>query len=148
MVTVAIDTNILANAEETNGPAMKKAALAVMEKLSPDSTLIPVQALGELFTVLVKKAGRSRQRAREAVLSWSDSFPLIETSSSVMLAALDLTTKHRLGWWDAVILSAAADARCRLLLSEDLHDGFTWGGVTVTNPFRSPRHPLLDRILK
>lgn len=54
---------------------------------------------------------------------------------------------HRLGIWDALILSAAADAGCRLLLSEDLQDGFTWGGVTVANPFAASRHPLLEALL-
>ena len=39
---------------------------------------------------------------------------------------------------DAVILSAAAESGCRLLLSQDLQEGFTWNGVTVTNPF-APR---------
>jgi predicted nucleic acid-binding protein len=46
-----------------------------------------------------------------------------------------------------VILSAASQAGCRLLLSEDLQDGFTWGGVTVINPFASPRHLLLEAII-
>lgn len=64
----------------------------------PESTLVPVQALGELFTVLV-------------------------------------------------MLSAAADARCRLLLSEGLQEGFTWRGVTVTNPFSSRPHPLLEALI-
>jgi predicted nucleic acid-binding protein len=59
-----------------------------------------------------------------------------------------LAVDHRFGWWDAVILSAAADARCRLLLSEDLQEGFTWSGVTVTNPFSTSRHPLLEAMLK
>jgi predicted nucleic acid-binding protein len=45
------------------------------------------------------------------------------------------------------MLSAAAVARCRLLLSEDLQEGFTWRGVTVTNPFRVDRHPLLAAVL-
>jgi hypothetical protein len=45
-----------------------------------------------------------------------------------------------------MILSAAADARCRLLLSEDLQEGFTWRGVTVVNPFRAQRHPLLAAV--
>jgi len=58
-----------------------------------------------------------------------------------------LATDQALGLWDAVILSAAAQAGCRLLLSEDLQDGFTWGGVTVVKPFASPRHPLLDAVL-
>ncbi|HWB99103.1 MAG TPA: hypothetical protein VG672_20485, partial [Bryobacteraceae bacterium] len=54
---------------------------------------------------------------------------------------------HHFGIWDAVILSAASQAGCRLLLSEDLQDGFTWGGVTVVNPFASPRHALLEALL-
>jgi predicted nucleic acid-binding protein len=96
----------------------------------------------------MKKAGRSRVDARDAVLHWGDAFPLIETSSDVLLAAMDLSADHQLALWDAVILSAAADASCRLLLSEDLQDGFTWSGVTVTNPFSTKRHALLDAMLK
>jgi hypothetical protein len=45
------------------------------------------------------------------------------------------------------MLSAAADARCRLLLSEDLQNSFTWSGVTVVNPFAQTKHPLLDALL-
>ena len=144
---VALDTNILAYAEGLNGAPMKQKALAVVEKLSPESTLLPVQILGELYSVLVRKAGRSRSKAREAVLHWGDAFPLIETSSSVLLAATDLSADHQLTLWDAVVLSAAADAGCRLLLSEHLQDGFTWSGVTVTNPFSTKRHALLDAML-
>ena len=63
------------------------------------------------------------------------------------MAAMDLAADHQLGLWDALILSAAADAGCRLLLSEDLQDGFTWSGVTVTNPFGSSPHTLLGALL-
>jgi len=49
--------------------------------------------------------------------------------------------------WDALILSVAAENRCRLLLSEDLQDGFTWRGVTVANPFAMPLHPLLEGLV-
>lgn len=115
--------------------------------MPPESTLIPVQALGELFAVLVRKARRSRADAATAVLSWGDAFPLIETSNDVLLSATDLARAHQLGLWDAVMLSAAAEARCRLLLSEDLQEGFTWNGVTVTNPFSPRRHPLLEALV-
>ncbi len=60
-----------------------------------------------------------------------------------MLTAADLANDHRLGIWDAVILSAASRAGCRMLLSEDMQNGFTWGGVTVVDPFASPMHELL-----
>lgn len=144
---LALDTNVLAYAEGVNGIARKKAALAIIDKLSAESTFVPVQVMGELFHVLVRKAGRSPERSRAAILSWQDVFPLVETSPAVMLAAADLATSYRLGIWDAVVFSAAAAAGCRLLLSEDLQAGFTWNGVTVTNPFSEKRHELLEELL-
>lgn len=145
-MNVAVDSNILAYAEGVNGATNRAAALGLLQALPPETTMVPVQALGELFAVLVRKAGKSRAEAAAAVLSWGDAFPLIETSNDVLLAATDLAQAHQLGLWDAVMLSAAADARCRLLLSADLQEGFTWRGVTVTNPFASRRHPLLDAL--
>jgi predicted nucleic acid-binding protein len=148
LIKVAIDTNILAYAEGINGAAMKDAALHLLHReLAPEATLISVQSLGELFRVLVRKAGQSADKARAAVLNWGDAFPLIDTSPTSILSAMDLAVDHRLGIWDAVILAAAAEADCRLLLSEDLQEGFTWSRVTVTNPFAKFRHPLLDAML-
>lgn len=147
-MNVAVDTNVLAYAEGMNGTSRKETALQVLEHLSPESTFIPVQVLGELFAVLVRKAGWSRTKAGAAILSWGDAFPLIDSSNDVLLAATDLASAHQVGFWDAVILSAAADARCRLLLSEDLQEGFTWRGVSVTNPFSRSRHPLLEAVLR
>jgi predicted nucleic acid-binding protein len=145
-VRVALDTNILAYAEGVDSGERRGAALAIVRDLPQESIIIPVQVLGELFNVLVRKAGKSRDQARGAILSWRDTFPIIETSLEIMLMAADLATDHRLGIWDSVILSAASQAGCRLLLSEDLQESFTWGGVTVVNPFTSPRHALLQAL--
>ena len=145
---VGLDTNILAYAEGTNGIPMRERTLELIQEVrSRETVVLPGQTLAELFHVLVRKAGRSRADARAAVLAWLDAVPVIETSRSVILAALDLATDHQLSIWDAVILAAAAEAGCRLLLSEDLQDGFTWGGVTVVNPFAAPVHPLLAALL-
>ena len=144
---VALDTNILAYAEGVNGAARRTIALNIIEKLRAESTFLPVQVLGELFHVLVRKAGRTPKRARSAILSWQDSFPQIETSSSVLISATDLACDHGLGIWDAIILAAASAAGCRLLISEDLQDGFTWNGVTVANPFAENLNSLLASAL-
>lgn len=144
---VALDTNVLAYAEGVNAGSRREAALQLVAALPADAALLPVQVLGELFNVLVRKAGRSRTDARSAIMKWGDLFPLIETSPAILVAAADLATDHRLGIWDAVILSAAAAAGCRLLLSEDLQAGFTWQGVTVVDPFAADRHPLLTALL-
>jgi len=146
-VRVALDTNVLAYAEGVNGAPMKTVALDLVRKLPASGTFLPVQVLGELFNLLVRKAGRPASRARSAILGWRDAFPLIETSEAVILSAVELAADHRLGIWDAVILSAASEAGCRLLLSEDLQEGFTWKGVTVTNPFAPSKHELLAALL-
>ncbi len=144
---VALDTNVLAYAEGVNGATMQEAALELIQGLPRESSLVPVQTLGELFNLLVRKAGWTRPNARAAILSWGDSFAAIETTPAVMFAAAGLSADHQMGIWDAVILAAAEAAGCRLLLSEDMHDGFTWNGVTVTNPFAASRHPLLKALL-
>ncbi len=144
---VALDTNVLAYAEGVNGSPMQKAALTLIESLPDGTIVLPVQTLGELFNLLVRKAGRSADQAHLSILSWRDAFPLVETSATVMLAAADLAKDHQMGIWDAVIFSASAEAGCRLLLSEDLNDGFTWRGVTVTNPFAKGKHELLKGLL-
>ena len=145
---VALDTNVLAYAEGVNGAAMRETALALLEDLPPSAVILPVQTLGELFRLLVQKAGRTPAQARLAIMSWRDAFPVAETTEPVMVSALDLATDHQIGIWDAVVLAAAAEADCRLVLSEDLKDGFIWRGVTVTNPFAASRHPLLTSLLK
>ena len=144
---LALDTNVLAYAEGVNGAGRKRSALSLIERLPQDETFLPVQVLGELFHVLVRKAGEKPAKARKAILEWQDCFPVIETSSEVMLGATDLATDHHLTIWDAVILSASAEAGCRLLLSEDLPEGFVWRGVSVANPFGQPLNKLLFALL-
>jgi predicted nucleic acid-binding protein len=48
-----------------------------------------------------------------------------------------LQDRHKLSWWDALIVAAAQSAGCRYLLSEDFQEGYDWGDMTVVNPFRT-----------
>lgn len=143
---IALDTNVLAYAEGVNGKAMKGAALELLDKMPQNLVVLPVQVLGELFQLLIRKAGRSPAEARQAILGWTNAFALIETSPEVLLAALDLTPR-KFSIWDAIVLCAAGEADCRLLLSEDMQDGFVWKGVTIVNPFARSKHPLLQGVL-
>lgn len=144
---LALDTNVLAYAEGVNGSAMANIAWELIARLHGSSTFLPAQVVGELFHLLVRKAGFAPKRAHNALVNWQDAFPVIETSQPVLLAALDLAVRHRLRIWDSLVLAAAASASCRLLLSDDLHDGFTWSGVTVVNPFAAKPNPLLEELL-
>ena len=135
----ALDTNLLVYAEGANGEKRRSAALHVLDALAEDDVLIPAQALGELFAVLTRKAGRPAVEARDAVLGWTDSFAVIDTTQAVLLEAIEIATTHRLAFWDSVMLAAAAQAGCRELLSEDMQHGFTWRGVTIRDPFQRAR---------
>lgn len=149
---VALDTNVLVYAEgfaffpgDVAKPGRVRELLGAMK---PDNVVLPVQVLGELYRVLVGKAKRPQTEARIAVLTWRDLYATVDTNFSVMGAALDLAVDHQLSVWDAVILAAAAEAGCRLLLSEDMQEGFTWRGLTVVNPVAAPPDPLLAAFLR
>ena len=144
---VALDTNLLAYAEGVNTSELRDAAVDVIRRLPNDAPVLPVQVIGELFSVLVRKGRRSREQAHKAILVWCDSYPLIETTPAVMLRAAELARNHQLDIWDAVILAAASQAGCRVLLSEDMQSGLTWGGVTIANPFAATRHPIIEALL-
>jgi predicted nucleic acid-binding protein len=105
--------------------------------------VIPVQVLGELYNILVRKQRRSGTEAAARIEVWRDFAILADTTAAVMASAVSLATDHRLSIWDAVVIAAASDAGCRVLLSEDMQDGFTWSGVTIVNPFAATPHPLL-----
>jgi predicted nucleic acid-binding protein len=144
---IALDTNVLAYAEGANGAIRRDQTLKLIQRLPPEAVVLPAQALGELFNVLVRKAKRRPTRAREAVLSWRDAYAVVDTSAAVIVNATDLASDHGLTIWDSVMLAGAAEAGCRLLLSEDFQDGFTWRGVTVANPYAATLHPVLTALL-
>ena len=144
---VALDTNVLAYAEGVGDAARQGASLDLLGRLADGQVLLPAQTLGELYRVLVGKAGRDPALAREAVLGWADCFEVADSTCGAFQSAMDLCAAHGLQFWDALILSVAAESRCRFLLSEDLQSGFTWRGVVVVNPFAPEKHPLLASLL-
>lgn len=141
----ALDTNVLVYAEERSDKGDRIRQL--MLSLSRRHVVVPAQVCGELFNVLTKKAAFTAAQAVETIRNWRIVFQIADTTDDVMAAALDLAVEHRLPIWDAVVLAAASNTRCDLLITEDLHPGFRWRGVTVVNPFAEPLSPLLDAFL-
>ena len=118
-----------------------------LRRLGGEDTLIPVQVLGELFNVLVKR-GYSRIQAAKVVGGWRQICTTIETGVELLARAVELAVRHRLQIWDAVVLDAAAEGNCTILLSEDFQNGFVWRGVTVCNPFLAKPHPLIAELVR
>lgn len=145
---VGLDTSVLAAAEGLRGAFRQQAAVSVIHDLPHDSVVVPAYVLGELFTVLVRSGRRSETDARNNCLAWRDSFAVPAISGDIVLVATQLTGDRGLRYWEAVVMASAAAAECRLVLSDTLPEGFTWGTVTATNPFVGKRHPLLEAIIR
>ena len=136
-----MDTNVLAYAEGLGDDVRCQLASDLIAKLNPINSLVPVQVLGELSRVLTTKLKKSSADARELLLSWSDAAVVADTTCTAFQSAMDLTVDHQISMWDALIMSVAAENKCRLLISEDFQNGFTWRGVTVVNPFDTKAKP-------
>jgi len=138
---IALDTNVLVYAEgvERHPDDRRKALLsqAIIRGLTRgEGWSAAVQALAELHAVLVRHARRTPHAATLRVRHLALSCEVVSTPEEAFDDALTLAADHHIQVYDAIIVVAAAEAGAELLLTEDLHDGFTWRGVTVTNPFR------------
>jgi predicted nucleic acid-binding protein len=151
MTRIALDSNILiyfsgVKVEESDAPKVQRVVELLPQLKSQGELVVPVQALGETFIVL-KRNGWSAKAARKAVTQMKFGMEPAGSSDTALEAALQLAVDHKLQFWDSLILSAAAEAGCSLLLSEDMQDGFVSRGVTVANPFAEKLHPKLARLL-
>ena len=150
---LALDTNVLAYAEGVERVAEDAAKIALGRRLTRRlldaraRIVVAAQTLAELHNVLVRRRRFSPSRASAAVRGWMARADVVATEPSTLVAALDLAADHGLPIFDAVILVAAVEARCDLLLSEDFQDGFAWRGMVVTNPFGPAPDRRLGRVL-
>ncbi|HEY7391035.1 MAG TPA: hypothetical protein VH640_21135 [Bryobacteraceae bacterium] len=55
--------------------------------------------------------------------------------------AATLSAAHRVSFWDALIVVAAARSGSLRLYTEDLNDGHVLLGIEIVNPFRESERP-------
>lgn len=144
----SIDTNILVYAEGVGDEGRCLASQALLQSLIQRHGVLPAQVLGELHRALVRKAQRTPEEATQSILEWSDAFEVLDSTWPAFQSAFDLCANHHIPIWDALVVSVSAEARARVLLSEDFQHGFTWRGVTIINPFLKPIHPLLRSLFE
>lgn len=152
MTRVALDSNILAYLAGVSRVAedidkIERVRALVAQLAGSASLIAPAQALGELFVVL-RRSGASADEARAVLLEFAEAFGTSASEARTALSAADLVVDHKVQFWDALILTAAADAGCTLLLSEDMQHGFVARGLTLVNPLADKSHPKLAALLK
>ena len=99
---------------------------------------LSTQVLAEFYVNATQKLqpGLDRETARADVRALAAWHPL-ELDSRVFEQAWHFQDRHKVAFWDALILGAAQVGGCGYLLTEDLQDGQELAGVRIVNPFRS-----------
>lgn len=139
-----LDTNVLVY--QLEGRDARKAAIArelIRTGIGRGNACISFQVVQECLNTAIRKAHlrletEDMRRYLETVLA-----PLLKVQPSLRLyrASLDVRSRYRFAYYDALIVAAALDAGCTTLYSEDLQDGQRIEGLTIVNPFRPGAGP-------
>lgn len=133
-----VDTNILVYAHDRSETRKQPLAQALLEDLWASRTgVLSTQVLQEFYVVATRKFNppMSRRAAREIVALYA-TWPVIQVDLPLILMASELEERHKLSFWDALVVEAARRAGAARLVSEDLQAGRVIGGVRIENPFR------------
>jgi predicted nucleic acid-binding protein len=96
--------------------------------------VVSMQVLQEYFVTVTGKLGVDARTARRKVELLAE-FDVATPGVADILAAIDLHRLHGFSFWDALVLRAAKQAGCGVVLSEDMQDAREVDGVRVVNPF-------------
>jgi predicted nucleic acid-binding protein len=134
-----VDTNILIYAHDPTAGRKHDRARQLLEELwSTGHGVLSTQVLQELCVNLRRKVARPLpvEEIRQLVqdyLSWE----IVVNTPESALQALEIEVRHKISFWDALILQAAESCGCDVLYSEDLAAGQSYGAVQVVNPLRT-----------
>jgi predicted nucleic acid-binding protein len=132
-----LDTNILLYSISTDPSEAEKRRRAI-DALGAGGITLSVQVLQE-FYVQATRPSRSDRLPHEVaaglVQTWCR-HEVVDVTQRELHAAMELAHRHRLSYWDAAIVAAAAAARCEMLLTEDLAHDTRISGVHIVDPFR------------
>jgi len=132
-----VDTNILLYALAHSGDPREARARAFLLTASESEDLwVSSQVQVEFSANLVRKLGLSGAEAL-AALAVFEGFGIVPVGSELIERALRAMDRHRLSFWDSLIVVAALEANCTTLYSEDLQDGMRIEGLRIVNPLKA-----------
>jgi len=137
---IFVDTNVWVYAVDAADPARRQRALEATGPARGRHFVVSAQVLTEFYAVVTRKlAVPVPAEDAEAMVRQLSALPVVAIDSSLVVSAIAAGRQWQISIWDALILRAAEVSGCRLLLSEDLPDGATYGSVVVENPFARAR---------
>jgi predicted nucleic acid-binding protein len=130
------DTNVLVYADDKAAPAKQRRAVElVAEHRRAGTGVLSLQVLQEYFVTVTRKLGVDASIVRRKVELLAE-FDVAAPDVADILAAIDLHRLHGFSLWDALILRAAKQSGCSVLLSEDFQESREIDGINIVNPFR------------
>ncbi|WP_298747436.1 PIN domain-containing protein [uncultured Brevundimonas sp.] len=132
---VFLDTNILIYAAQGGRVAPEKREIARRIILQGNYGTSG-QVLAEFYSVAIRKG--ARPLTPETAAKWVRTLakkPCQPIDPALVRAGIDLSQRYRISYWDAAIIAAAERLGARVVYSEDLNHGQTYGSVRVENPF-------------
>lgn len=144
---VTFDSNILVYAADRQAGERNNSAMDILRRAAHADCVLMLQSLGEFFHVATRKMKLAARDVEVFVDDWRTVFPVHAASEQCLVPAINLVKRHSVSFWDAMLWVTAREAGCRLLFSEDLHDGQTVDGVTCINPFAVRNQTLVEAAL-
>src|SRR4051794_25416745 len=109
------DTNVLVYVHDERAPEKRQAARQLLAShMGERSAVFSTQVLQEYF-VAAKRKGVSADTARHHVVAYSK-LSIVQITSDLILAAIDLHRLHQVSFWDALVLRAARAGGCSVVL--------------------------------
>ncbi len=138
---VFLDTNVLVYLFDADEPGKRAVAARLLEEHGEQAAL-STQVLQEFYVAVTRKLGKPLNEAEaEAAVRHLAALDVVVVDTGIILAAVQLSRRHRIAFRDALIVEAALSRGCTTLLSEDMQDGRRFDTLTVANPFRSASSP-------
>jgi predicted nucleic acid-binding protein len=133
---IALDTNIFIYAitdEEADGRHQQ--ACDLLLKIAPTYPVLPLPVIGEFLNVCRRRKRVSFTSAIARADHMIRMYNCIPATPSDYLRAGTMSHRYKIQYFDALIITVAARAGAKLLLSEDMQDGLEVAGLRVLNPF-------------
>ena len=138
-VKTFVDTNVLIYAHDVDAKEKNQEARAILSELWEErSGVLSMQVLQEFYINVTRKIETplSKDAARRIVKSYS--IWCMQTTAAEIDAAFQIEDEAGIGFWDALIVAAAAKSGSARILSEDLNDQQVIAGIRIENPFARP----------
>lgn len=131
-----LDTNVLVYSDDADAPAKQATSLSLLHAgWQTGNAVLSTQVLQEYFAAVTRKLGVDAAIARRKVELFGR-LELLSIGHDDILRAIDLHRLHGFSIWDALIVTMALKAHCRVLYSEDMQDGRVIDALRIANPFK------------